>query len=41
MNDVPPTPRLSERDLEKANAKAEEIEMREGSRWAKWGRPRN
>lgn len=41
MNDVPPTPRLTEHDIEKAHAKADEIEMREPSKWARFGRPRN
>ena len=41
INEVPPTPRLTEHDLEKAHAKADAIEMREPSKWAKWGRPRH
>ena len=41
IEEVPPTPRLTNHDIEKAHAKADAIEMREPSKWAKWGRPRS
>jgi hypothetical protein len=38
IDEVPPTPRLTNQDIEKANAKANAMEMNEPSKWAKWGR---
>jgi hypothetical protein len=38
IDEVPPTPRLTNQDIEKANAKANAMEMNESSKWAKWGR---
>ncbi|KFZ11891.1 hypothetical protein V501_04521 [Pseudogymnoascus sp. VKM F-4519 (FW-2642)] len=38
IDEVPPTPRITNEDLEKANIKADAIEMKAPSKFAKWGR---
>ncbi|KFZ10131.1 hypothetical protein V502_08297 [Pseudogymnoascus sp. VKM F-4520 (FW-2644)] len=38
IDEVPPTPRITPEDLEKANTKANAIEMKAPSKFAKWGR---
>ncbi|KFY13119.1 hypothetical protein V492_03476 [Pseudogymnoascus sp. VKM F-4246] len=38
IDEVPPTPRITTEDLEKANSKADAIEMKAPSKFAKWGR---
>lgn len=37
IDEVPPTPRITTDDIEKANAKANAIEMKQPSKFAKWG----
>lgn len=38
IDEVPPTPRITTEDLEKANSKADAIEMKAPGKFAKWGR---
>jgi hypothetical protein len=38
IDEIPPTPRITNEDLEKANTKANAIEMKEPSKFSKWGR---
>jgi hypothetical protein len=38
LEDVPPTPGLTTYDLEKANAKADEIELKNTGKFSRWAR---